>query len=171
MGFLDRLQNLKDSVGQLAETATGSSLDRKIEKNLTEMSAGTEIQRTAAIKALVNQAQTDDKWLDPIIDSFLRVLPDQMESPQDALIDGLMELRKVKPKRAKEIFEGMQSALDSPYPKVRSKVVDIWTTFSLKSKAKNSDTIADLFEMLSDDDKDVYGIISVTDLWHLLILR
>ena len=155
MGFLDRLQNLKDSVGQLADTASGGSLDRKIEKNLTEMSAGTEIQRTAAIKALVIQAQTDDKWLDPIIDSFLRVLPDQMESPQDALIDGLMELRKVKPKRAKEIFEGMQSALDSPYPKVRSKVVDIWTTFSLKSKAKNSDTIADLFEMLSDDDKDV----------------
>ena len=85
MGFLDRLQNLKDSVGQLADTATGSSLDRKIEKNLTEMSAGTEIQRTAAIKALVIQAQTDDKWLDPIIDSFLRVLPDQMESPQHAL--------------------------------------------------------------------------------------
>ena len=97
MGFLDRLQNLKDSVGQLADTASGGSLDRKIEKNLTEMSAGTEIQRTAAIKALVIQAQTDDKWLDPIIDSFLRVLPDQMESPQDALIDGLMELRKVKP--------------------------------------------------------------------------
>ena len=66
-----------------------------------------------------------------------------------------MELRKVRPKRAKEIFEGMQSALDSPYPAVRSRVVDIWTNFSLKSKAKNSDTIADLFEMLSDDDKDV----------------
>ena len=155
MGFRDRLQNLKDSVGQWADTASGSSLDKKIERNLTEMSAGSEIQRTAAIKALVIQAQTDEKWLDPIIDSFLRVLPDQLESPQEALIDGLMELRKVRPKRAKEIFEGMQSALDSPYPAVRSRVVDIWTNFSLKSKAKNSDTIADLFEMLSDDDKDV----------------
>ena len=155
MGFRDRLQNLKDSVGQWAETASGGSQDNRIEKNLTEMSAGTEIQRTAAIKALVIQAQTEDKWLDPIIDSFIRVLPDQMESPQEALIEGLMELRKARPKRAKEIFEGMQSALDSPYPSVRSKVVDIWTTFSLKSKSKNSDTIADLFEMLSDDDKDV----------------
>ena len=76
------------------------------------MSAGTEIQRTAAIKALVIQAQTEDKWLDPIIDSFIRVLPDQMESPQEALIEGLMELRKARPTRAKEIFEGMQSALD-----------------------------------------------------------
>ena len=155
MGFRDRLQNLKDSVGQWADGAAGGSQDNKIEKNLTEMSAGTEIQRTAAIKALVIQAQTEEKWLDPIIDSFLRVLPDQMESPQEALIEGLMELRKVRPKRAKEIFEGMQSALDSPYPSVRSRVIDIWTTFSLKSKAKNSDTIADLFEMLSDDDKDV----------------
>ena len=155
MGFRDRLQNLKDSVGQWADAASVGSLDKKIEKNLTEMSAGTEIERTAAIKALVIQAQTEEKWLDPIIDSFLRVLPGQMESPQEALIDGLMELRKVKPKRAKEIFEGMQSALDSPYPAVRSRVVDIWTTFSLKSKAKNSDTIADLFEMLSDDDKNV----------------
>ena len=155
MGFRDRLQNLKDSVGQWADTASGSSLDKKIERNLTEMSAGSEIQRTAAIKALVIQAQTEEKWLDPIIDSFLRVLPNQLESPQEAIIDGLMELRKVRPKRAKEIFEGMQSALDSPYPAVRSRVVDIWTNFSLKSKAKNSDTIADLFEMLSDDDKDV----------------
>ena len=155
MGFRDRLQNLKDTVGQWADTASGSSLDKKIERNLTEMSAGSEIQRAAAIKALVIQAQTEEKWLDPIIDSFLRVLPDQLESPQEALIDGLMELRKVRPKRAKEIFEGMQSALDSPYPAVRSRVVEIWTNFSLKSKAKNNDTIADLFEMLSDDDKDV----------------
>ena len=155
MGFRDRLQNLKDSVGQWADSTSESSLDKKIERNLTEMSSGTEIERTAAIKALVIQAQTDDKWLDPIIDSFIRVLPDQMESPQEALIEGLMELRKVKPKRAKEIFEGMQAALDSPYPSVRSRVVDIWTSFSLKSKSKNSDTIADLFEMLSDDDKDV----------------
>ena len=138
MGFRDRLQNLKDSVGQWADGAAGGSQDNKIEKNLTEMSAGTEIQRTAAIKALVIQAQTEEKWLDPIIDSFLRVLPDQLESPQEALIEGLMELRKVRPKRAKEIFEGMQSALDSPYPSVRSRVIDIWTTFSLKSKAKNS---------------------------------
>ena len=90
MGFLDKLQNLKDSVGQWADTAGAGSLDNKIEKNLTEMSSGTEIERTAAIKALVIQAQTEDKWLDPIIDSFLRVLPDQMESPQEALIDGLM---------------------------------------------------------------------------------
>ena len=90
MGFRDRLQNLKDSVGQWADTASGSSLDKKIERNLTEMSAGSEIQRTAAIKALVIQAQTEEKWLDPIIDSFLRVLPDQLESPQEALIDGLM---------------------------------------------------------------------------------
>ncbi|MEC7976531.1 MAG: HEAT repeat domain-containing protein, partial [Candidatus Thermoplasmatota archaeon] len=149
------MQNLKDTVGQWADTASGSSLDKKIERNLTEMSAGSEIQRAAAIKALVIQAQTEEKWLDPIIDSFLRVLPDQLESPQEALIDGLMELRKVRPKRAKEIFEGMQSALDSPYPAVRSRVVEIWTNFSLKSKAKNNDTIADLFEMLSDDDKDV----------------
>ena len=95
MGFRDRLQNLKDSVGQWADTASGSSLDKKIERNLTEMSAGSEIQRAAAIKALVIQAQTEEKWLDPIIDSFLRVLPDQLESPQEALIDGLMELRKV----------------------------------------------------------------------------
>ena len=104
MGFRDRLQNLKDSVGQWAEAASGGSQDKRIEKNLTEMSAGTEIQRTAAIKALVIQAQTEDKWLDPIIDSFIRVLPDQLESPQGELIDGLMELRKVRPKRAKEIF-------------------------------------------------------------------
>ena len=52
MGFRDRLQNLKDSVGQWADGAAGGSQDNKIEKNLTEMSAGTEIQRTAAIKAL-----------------------------------------------------------------------------------------------------------------------
>ena len=78
MGFRDRLQNLKDSVGQWADSASVGSLDKKIEKNLTEMSAGTEIERTAAIKALVIQAQTEEKWLDPIIDSFLRVLPGQI---------------------------------------------------------------------------------------------
>jgi len=155
VGFFDKLQNLKDSVGQLAEKASGGTLDDRIERNLTEMSSGSEIQRTAAIKALVIQAQTDDKWLNPIIDSFIRVLPDQLESPQEALIDGLMELRKVNPKRAKEILQGLQSALDSQYPSVRSKVVEIWTTFSLKSKSKDSNTIADLFEMLSDDDKEV----------------
>ena len=82
MGFFDKLQNLKDSVGQLAEKASGGTLDDRIERNLTEMSSGSEIQRTAAIKALVIQAQTDDKWLNPIIDSFIRVLPDQLESPQ-----------------------------------------------------------------------------------------
>ena len=79
MGFRDRLQNLKDSVGQWADGSGGGSQDKRIEKNLIEMSAGTEVQRTAAIKALVIQAQTEEKWLDPIIDSFLRVLPDQME--------------------------------------------------------------------------------------------
>jgi hypothetical protein len=155
VGFFDKLQNLKDSVGQLAEKAGGGSLDDRIERNLAEMSSGTEIERTAAIKALVIQAQTEEKWLNPIIDSFIRVLPNQLESPQEALIDGLMELRKVAPTRGKEIVEGMQSALDSSYPSVRSKVIDIWTAFSLKSKSKSSETIADLFEMLSDDDKDV----------------
>ena len=69
---------------------------------------------------------------DPIIDSFLRVLPDQLESPQEALIDGLMELRKVRPKRAKEIFEGMQSALIVHIRQFDSRVVDIWTNFLLK---------------------------------------
>ena len=90
MGFRDRLQNLKDSVGQWADGAAAGSQDNRIEKNLTEMSAGTEIQRTAAIKALVIQAQTEEKWLDPIIDSFLRVLPDQLESPQEALIAAVL---------------------------------------------------------------------------------
>ena len=83
------------------------------ERNLTEMSSGTEIERTAAIKALVIQAQTEEKWLNPIIDSFIRVLPNQLESPQEALIDGLMELRKVASKRSKEIVEGILKIAES----------------------------------------------------------
>ena len=155
MSFRDRFQNLKETVGQWTDSTGGGSLDRKIERNLAEMEGGTEIERTAAVKALVIQAQTDDKWADPIITSFLRVLPGQLASPQEAIIDGLLELRKVKVSREEEIFESIQETLDSPYPSVRSKVVDIWTRFSLKSDAKTSDTIAVLFEMLSDDDKDV----------------
>ena len=155
MGFRDRFQNLKETVGQWADSAGGGSLDRKIERNLAEMESGTEIERTAAVKALVIQAQIDDKWADPIITSFLRVLPDQFASPQEAIIDGLLELRKVKVSRKEEIFETIQETLDSPHPSVRSKVIDIWTRFSLKSDTKTSDTIAVLFEMLSDDDKDI----------------
>ena len=41
--------------------------DKKIEKNLIEMESGSELERTAAVKALVIQAQTDEKWMDPII--------------------------------------------------------------------------------------------------------
>ena len=155
MGLRDRFQNLKDSVGQWADSAGGSSLDSKIEKNLAEMESGSEIERTAAVKALIIQAQTDDKWADPIINSFIRVLPNQLSSPQEAIIDGLLELRKVKSTREEEIFEAIQETLDSPYPSVRSKVVEIWTRFSLKSDSQMSGTIAVLFEMLSDDDKDV----------------
>ncbi len=155
MGLRDRFQNLKDSVGQWADSAGGSSLDSKIEKNLAEMESGSEIERTAAVKALIIQAQTDDKWADPIINSFIRVLPNQLASPQEAIIDGLLELRKVKSTREEEIFEAIQETLDSPYPSVRSKVVEIWTRFSLKSDSQMSGTIAVLFEMLSDDDKDV----------------
>jgi len=155
VGFRDRFQNLKETVGQWADSAGGSSLDRKIERNLAEMESGTEIERSAAVQALVIQAQTDDKWADPIITSFLRVLPNQLASPQEAIIDGLLELRKVRVSREEEIFETIQETLDSPYPSVRSKVVDIWTLFSLKSDIKTSDTIAALFEMLSDDDKDI----------------
>ena len=155
MGLRDRFQNLKDSVGQWTDSAGGSSLDSKIEKNLAEMESGSEIERTAAVKALIIQAQTDDKWADPIINSFIRVLPNQLASPQEAIIDGLLELRKVKSTREEEIFEAIQETLDSPYPSVRSKVVEIWTRFSLKSDSQMSGTIAVLFEMLSDDDKDV----------------
>lgn len=155
VGLRDTFQNLKDSVGQWADSAGGGNLDNKIERNLAEMESGSEIERTAAVKALVIQAQTDDKWSEPIINSFIRVLPNQLASPQEAIIDGLLELRKIKTSRENDIFEAIQETLDSPYPAVRSKVVDIWTRFSLKSDSQKSDTIAVLFEMLSDDDKDV----------------
>ena len=155
VGLRDTFQNLKDSVGQWADSAGGGNLDNKIERNLAEMESGSEIERTAAVKALVIQAQTDDKWSEPIINSFIRVLPNQLASPQEAIIDGLLELRKIRPSRENDIFEAIQETLDSPYPAVRSKVVDIWTRFSLKSDSQKSDTIAVLFEMLSDDDKDV----------------
>lgn len=155
VGLRDRFQNLKDSVGQWADSAAGGSLDNKIERNLAEMESGSEIERTAAVKALVIQAQAADKWAEPIINSFVRVLPNQLSSPQEAIIDGLLELRKTKPAREEDIFEAIQETLDSPYPAVRSKVVEIWTRFSLKSDTQTSDTIAVLFEMLSDDDKDV----------------
>ena len=155
VGLRDTFQNLKDSVGQWADSAGGGNLDNKRERNLAEMESGSEIERTAAVKALVIQAQTDDKWSEPIINSFIRVLPNQLASPQEAIIDGLLELRKIKTSRENDIFEAIQETLDSPYPAVRSKVVDIWTRFSLKSDSQKSDTIAVLFEMLSDDDKDV----------------
>ena len=94
MSFRDRFQNLKETVGQWTDSTGSGSLDRKIERNLAEMEGGTEIERTAAVKALVIQAQTDDKWADPIITSFLRVLPDQLASPQEAIIDGLLNFVK-----------------------------------------------------------------------------
>ena len=59
MGLRDRFQNLKESVGQWTDSTGSGSLDRKIERNLAEMEGGTEIERTAAVKALVIQAQTD----------------------------------------------------------------------------------------------------------------
>ena len=155
MGLRDRFQNLKESVSQWTEDVSGNSPDKKIEKNLVEMESGSEIARTAAVKALVIQAQIDEKWLDPIISSFTRVLPKQPGTTQEAIIDGLMELRKHSPSKDKEIFEALQRTFDSPHPSVRSKVVEIWTRFSLKSNAKESDTISDLFEILSDEDKDV----------------
>ena len=70
VGLRDTFQNLKDSVGQWADSAGGGNLDNKIERNLAEMESGSEIERTAAVKALVIQAQTDDKWSEPIINSF-----------------------------------------------------------------------------------------------------
>ena len=155
MGFRDRFQNLKESVGQWAENKSSNSLDNRIEKNLAEMEAGSEIERTAAVKALVIQAQTDEKWLDPIINSFMRVLPNQLASPQEAIIDALVDLKNKRPSFEAKILESIQSTLDSPYPSVRTKIIKIWTHLALKSDAKSSETIADLFEMLSDDDKDV----------------
>ena len=81
MGLLDKFQNLKESVGEWAENRfSASSLDKQIEKNLATMEAGAEIERTAAVKALIIQAQTDEKWLEPIVKSFLRVLPKQLSS-------------------------------------------------------------------------------------------
>ena len=155
MGLLDKFQNLKESVGEWAENRSASSLDKQIEKNLATMEAGAEIERTAAVKALIIQAQTDEKWLEPIVKSFLRVLPKQLSSPQEAIIDALLELRKKVPSLKSEIQEAVQSTLDSPYPNVRAKVISIWTDIALKSNTQSSDTIADLFIMLSDDDKDV----------------
>ena len=51
VGLLDRFQNLKDSVGQWADSAGTGNLDRRIEKNLAEMESGSEIERTAAVQA------------------------------------------------------------------------------------------------------------------------
>ena len=155
MGLFDKFRDLKEAAQEWTESSVSGSLDKKIEKNLVEMESGSEISRTAAVKALVIQAQTDDKWLDPIINSFIRVLSKQPGTTQEAIIDGLMELRKKQPSRNSDIFNAIQETFDSPSPAVRSKVVDIWTRFSLKSNAKKSDTIADLFEILSDDDKEV----------------
>ncbi len=155
MGLLDKFKNLKEVAQEWADSSTAGSLDKKIEKNLVEMESGSELERTAAVKALVIQAQTDEKWMDPIINSFVRVLSKQPGSTQEAIIDGLMELRKKQPSRNTDIFNAIQEAFDSPSPAVRSKVVDIWTRFSLKSDVKKSDRIADLFEILTDDDKDV----------------
>ena len=87
------------------------------------MESGSEIERTAAVKALIIQAQTDDKWADPIINSFIRVLPNQLASPQEAIIDGLLELRKVKSTREEEIFEAIQETLDSPTPQLEAKLL------------------------------------------------
>ncbi len=155
MGLLDKFRNLKEAAQEWTEGSGPGSLDKKIEKNLVEMESGSEIARTAAVKALVIQAQTDEKWLDPITNSFIRVLSKQPGSTQEAIIDGLMELRQKNSSRESDIFSAIQEAFDSPSPAVRSKVVDIWTRFSLKSDAKKSDTIADLFEILTDDNKDV----------------
>jgi hypothetical protein len=155
VGLLDKFKNLKEVAQEWADSSTAGSLDKKIEKNLVEMESGSELERTAAVKALVIQAQTDEKWMDPIINSFVRVLSKQPGSTQEAIIDGLMELRKKQPSRNTDIFNAIQEAFDSPSPAVRSKVVDIWTRFSLKSDVKKSDRIADLFEILTDDDKDV----------------
>ncbi len=155
MGFRDKFQNLKESVSKWADDRSSNSLDNKIERNLTEMEAGSEIERTAAVKALVIQAQTDEKWLKPIVKSFLRVLPNQLASPQEAIIDALLDLKNKVPSLESEIFETIQSTLDSPYPNVRSKVISIWTDLALKSNVESSETIADLFIMLSDEDKDI----------------
>jgi len=155
VGLRDRFKNFKESVSEWTDNMNSNSLDRKIEKNLVEMESGTEVERTAAIRALVIQAQTDEKWLEPIVNSFVRVLPSQLASPQESIIDGLMDLKQKLPSREKNILSAIQEALDSPYPQVRSKVVDIWTEFSLEPDAKTEGTIADLFEMLSDDDRDV----------------
>ncbi len=155
MGLLDKFKNLKEAAQEWTEGSGPASLDKKIERNLVDMESGSELSRTAAVKALVIQAQTDKKWLDPIINSFVRVLSKQPGTTQEAIIDGLMELRKKAPSRDSDIFGAIQETFDSPSPAVRSKVVDIWTRFSLKSDAKKSDTIADLFEILTDEDKDV----------------
>ncbi len=155
MGLLDKFKNLKEAAQEWTEGTGPASLDKKIERNLVDMESGSELSRTAAVKALVIQAQTDKKWLDPIINSFVRVLSKQPGTTQEAIIDGLMELRKKAPSRDSDIFGAIQETFDSPSPAVRSKVVDIWTRFSLKSDAKKSDTIADLFEILTDEDKDV----------------
>ena len=127
MGLRDRFKNFKESVSEWTDNMNSNSLDRKIEKNLVEMESGTEVERTAAIRALVIQAQTDEKWLEPIVNSFVRVLPSQLASPQESIIDGLMDLKQKLPSREKNILSAIQEALDSPYPQVRSKVVDIWT--------------------------------------------
>ena len=104
MGLLDKFKNLKEAAQEWTESSTAGSLDKKIEKNLVEMESGSELARTAAVKALVIQAQTDEKWMDPIINSFARVLSKQPGSTQEAIIDGLMELRKKQPSRNSDIF-------------------------------------------------------------------
>ena len=67
MGLLDKFKNLKEAAQEWTEGSGPASLDKKIERNLVDMESGSEISRTAAVKALVIQAQTDKKWLDPIL--------------------------------------------------------------------------------------------------------
>ena len=116
MGLRDRFQNLKESVSQWTEDVSGNSPDKKIEKNLVEMESGSEIARTAAVKALVIQAQIDEKWLDPIINSFTRVLPKQPGTTQEAIIDGLMELRKHSPSKDKGFLKRCNKHLTALIP-------------------------------------------------------
>ena len=104
MGLLDKFRNLKEAAQEWTEGSGPGSLDKKIEKNLVEMESGSEIARTAAVKALAIQAQTDEKWLNPITNSFIRVLSKQPGTTQEAIIDGLMELRKKNPSRESDIF-------------------------------------------------------------------
>ena len=156
--FRKGLGKIVESIKNIRSDAVDYSARKQFDRDLSKITSGSDEDRVTAIKSLVAQAKADSTLAEQVVDNLIFSLSSQPPDSQLATLDALLSLQKEATNRKQEIVKALKSTFSSPHPKVRVNTAQLWIKLSLSSPESLSKIMSKLFNLISDDDKEVrYG--------------